>query len=296
MNLNHLSYFRVLGNVEHYTKAANELSITQPSLSHAIRALEDDLGTALFEKQGRNVKLTKYGKIFHQIVDSSLSDLEQGEKKLRNLTNQNNGKIDLAFIYTLGAYFVPSLVKDFLSLEDNKEISFSFKQNTTKDLIKGLKDELYDIAFCSYVANEPNINFVKIHQQQLVTIVPLDHPLAKYDSIDLTQIQDYPIIFFDKNSGIRPIIDDLFQQISIVPNIICEVEEDSAIAGLVSIGYGIAVVPDIMLLKNFNVKVLQITSPPHERYIYMATVKDHYLTPSVQKFYNYVLINRPHIL
>ena len=64
MNLNQLHYFVTLAYMEHYTKAAKQLSITQPSLSHAIGMLEQELGTYLFEKQGRNVVLTKYGKVF----------------------------------------------------------------------------------------------------------------------------------------------------------------------------------------------------------------------------------------
>ena len=64
MNLNQLHYFAKLAEVEHYTKAAEELSISQPSLSHAVSSLEKEIGTKLFEKQGRGVVLTKYGKIF----------------------------------------------------------------------------------------------------------------------------------------------------------------------------------------------------------------------------------------
>ena len=64
MNLNQLHYFSKLAEVEHYTKAAEELGISQPTLSHAVGALETELGTKLFEKQGRNITLTKYGKIF----------------------------------------------------------------------------------------------------------------------------------------------------------------------------------------------------------------------------------------
>ena len=98
MNLNHLSYFRVLAKLEHYTQAAEELSITQPSLSHAMSTLEKDLGTYLFEKQGRNIKLTKYGKIYFEYVDRALSELEKGEKKIRELTNVSTGPIELGYI------------------------------------------------------------------------------------------------------------------------------------------------------------------------------------------------------
>ena len=64
MNLYHLRYFSTLAHIEHYTKAADILAITQPSLSYAISTLEEELGVKLFEKNGRNVTLTKYGKVF----------------------------------------------------------------------------------------------------------------------------------------------------------------------------------------------------------------------------------------
>ncbi len=70
MNLYHLRYFVTLAHLEHYTKAAENLSITQPSLSHAISLLENELGVALFEKEGRNIVLTKYGKIFLKDVEN----------------------------------------------------------------------------------------------------------------------------------------------------------------------------------------------------------------------------------
>ncbi|HBG7261898.1 TPA: LysR family transcriptional regulator [Clostridioides difficile] len=72
MNLNHLHYFRVLAKVEHYTKAATQLFIPQPSLSNAISILEKELDTFLFEKQGINVCLTKYGRFFLTYVDKAL--------------------------------------------------------------------------------------------------------------------------------------------------------------------------------------------------------------------------------
>lgn len=95
MNLNHLYYFKTLARVEHYTRVAQELSITQPSLSHAISCLEDELGTYLFEKQGRRVVLTKYGKIFLQYVTNSLDMLEVGIKRTKAMTSESSGIIDL---------------------------------------------------------------------------------------------------------------------------------------------------------------------------------------------------------
>ena len=75
MNLYHLRYFSTLAHIEHYTKAADILAITQPSLSYAISTLEEELGVKLFEKNGRNVTLTKYGKVFLKDVEEVLNRL-----------------------------------------------------------------------------------------------------------------------------------------------------------------------------------------------------------------------------
>ncbi len=288
MNLNHLAYFRVLGNTEHYTKAANELNITQPSLSHAIHALEDSLGTALFEKQGRNVKLTKYGKFYHQIVDKALSDLEYGENQMRMLTGQKGGRIDLAFNYMLGSNFVPSVIQHFLTKSSNMDISFSLYQGDSNEIIKGLKEEIYDIGFCSYVENEPDITFVKIAQEEFVAIVPLNHPLAKKDEISLLEIEGEPMVYYDTRSSLRQEIDSLYREMNLYPNIICEMLEDTAIAGLVSIGYGIAIVHDTSILSKYPIKKLRIVQPYRQHNIYMATLNNHYVTPSVQRLFNFM--------
>lgn len=291
MNLNHLHYFRVLAKTEHYTQAAKELSITQPSLSHAISALERDLGTYLFEKQGRNVRLTKYGRFFLEYVDNALDQLDIGEKKLRNLTSSSSGAIDLGFIYTLGAHVMPNLIKDFLNNEQYKNISFSLFQGTTKNIIAGLKNEKFDLGFCSIVENEPEVDFIPILEEELVLIVSHNHELASLDSIDLKDMENYPFIFFNKESGIRPLIDSLFNKVNVTPKVICEVEEDSAVLGLVSVNYGIAIIPNISLIKSFDVKILRITNPIIKRYIYLAYMKNKYISPSANQFRNYILKN-----
>jgi DNA-binding transcriptional LysR family regulator len=291
MNLNHLQYFRVLAKLEHYTQAAKELSITQPSLSHAISTLEKDLGTYLFEKEGRNIRLTKYGRFFLQYVDNALNELEVGEKKLKALTNPSSGIIDLGFIYTLGAHIMPNLIKDFLNHECYKNISFSLFQGTTRNIISGLKNEKFDIGFCSFVENEPDIDFTPIFEEQLVLIVSRNHELASFDSIDLKDLGEYPFVYFNKESGIRPLIDSLFKQVNVTPKIICEVEEDSAILGLVTVDYGIAIIPNISLIKNFDVKVLYISNPTIKRYIYLVSMKNKYISPSANHFRNYILKN-----
>lgn len=95
MNLYHLRYFVTLAKLEHYTKAAELLAITQPSLSHAISSLEKELGVKLFEKEGRNIVLTKCGQAFLEDVTKSLDILDSSINKLQ-MTGTGEGRIDIA--------------------------------------------------------------------------------------------------------------------------------------------------------------------------------------------------------
>ena len=108
MNLYHLRYFVTLAEIEHYTKAADMLAITQPTLSHAIYAMEEELGVKLFEKNGRNVSLTKYGKVFFADAQDILTRLDASVNSLK-LAGRGEGQIDIAFLRTLGTDVVPKL-------------------------------------------------------------------------------------------------------------------------------------------------------------------------------------------
>ena len=147
MNLNYIYYFSVLAKTQHYTKAANILNITQPSLSHAIDEIEKELGCLLFEKDGRNIKLTKYGKLLESHVNAGLKELETGQREIQYLMSPNEGLIKLAFIYTLGYSFVPNVLKNFHTIPANKQINFSLKQGNTTELLDGLENEKYDLCF-----------------------------------------------------------------------------------------------------------------------------------------------------
>lgn len=288
MKLHQLNYFVALARLEHYTKAAEEIGISQPTLSHAIAGLEEELGVKLFRKQGRNVVLTKYGRFFLGYVEESMNVLELGVSKTKGMAGQTNGVIDLAYIYTLGSEFVPRLVGDFLRSHEELETEFHFTVGNTSELIQGLKDEKYDIAFCSMMENEPEVSFTPVGTQNLVVVIPKQHPLSGRGEVDLEEAALYPQIYFTQGSGLRPVVDRLFEMAKIRPQIAYEIEEDGAMAGLVAQNFGIAVMPDIPLLKNMNVEVLKLRSPRYQRYIYMALSKENYQTPIVEKFAEYV--------
>lgn len=163
------------------------------------------------------------------------------------------------------------------------QCDFSFTQGTSLTLLQELKAGKVDLAICSYIADEPDIDFIPVIQQELVVVTAKDHPLARlYEhEVDLVETIHYPYIYFSENSGLRPFIDNVFMQQKLVPEIACYVDEDTAMAGLVSIDYGIAIMPRITALSYYNVHILKIknTIP---RYIYLATMKDKGLSPALE--------------
>lgn len=288
MNLSQLQYFVCLAQIEHYTKAAEELNISQPTLSHAISSLEKELGARLFEKQGRNVVLTKYGRIFCDYAEESLRALDAGVKKVKMLTGQTEGRIDLGYIYTLGSSFVPTLVNDFIRTHEELNFRFRFTVGNTSRVIQGIKDGTFDIGFCSMAEREQGIRFTPVGTENLVVVVPKGHPLTAESSVELESAAAYPQIYYTENSGLRPVIDRMFARIKAKPEIAYEIEEDGSMAGLVAQGFGIAVMPEIPILGQLNVDVIPIRNQSEKRFIYMAESADHYQPPAVARFAEYV--------
>ena len=287
MNLFYLRYFVTLARVKHYTRAAEQLCITQPSLSHAISQLENELGVPLFEKSGRNTTLTRFGEEFLVCAEHTLSTLDAGVSSIRK-SARGEGLIRLGFLRTLGVEFIPRLAAGFLKKNAELDIHFTFHTGVTQHLLEGLAARKYDLIFCSEPLEKENLTVIPIQKQDLVLITPKDHPLASRNDIDLEETLLYPHIFFDKSSGIRNVVDRMFSQIGRQPEMAYETEEDQVIAGLVAQKFGIALVPYMDLLLKLDVKILSIRSPSCERAIFMINDNRIYMPPAVKRFREFV--------
>lgn len=287
MNLNQLYYFQTVARLQHFSKAAQELHISQPSLSYAMSSLEKELETCLFEKQGRNVVLTKYGRFFLEHVNASLQELENGIHQLQKYTSSKKGQIDIGYIYPLAPRYIPKMARSFLSLPENKDVNFTFYQGITSDLIDGLKNEKYDIIFSSQVPEETDLEFHSLIEHTLSVIVPVGHPLARLDEIQFHQIIDYPLVVYNRETGLGQLTLKLFEISNLTPNIICEAENEQALYGLVSEGFGISLAAVIPEVKLYQVKVIPVVESYCKRHIHMAYLKNRYQIPAVKRFIQY---------
>lgn len=288
MNLFHLRYFVTLAHVQHYTKAAEQLCISQPSLSHAITQMERELGLPLFEKNGRKTALTRFGEEFLVCAEHTLSTLDTGIESIRR-SARGEGLIRLGLLRTLGIEFIPGLASDFLKSNPALDIQFTFHTGVTCSLLDDLNEKKFDLVFCSQPPAKHNFTSVCIQKQDLVLITPREHPLASRRTVDLLETVPYPQIFFEKSSGIRMIVDQMFAEMGMNPRIAYETEEDQVVAGLVAQGFGIAVVPYMDLLFRLDVKILQISSPVCERGIYMVHDNSVFMPPVVRHFRQFIL-------
>ena len=287
MTLNQLYYFQAVAKHRHFRLAASELNISQPSLSRSIANLEEELNILLFERHGRRVSLTKYGQIFLEHVNKILLDIKCAEDQMKKLSS-NAGHVDIAYVFPLSFRYIPRMVRMFLQREKNKDVTFNFHQDHTFDMIEGLKSEQYDVIFGSYAENEPTIQFIPILHQEMVVITPLGHPLSEKKLIDIKDIELYPVIGYDKTSGLGKFTNHIYSSYALHPNIICESPNENAIASLVAENFGIGLVANVDVLKHFPLEILKLKDISLKHTVYMAYLKDRYQVPAVKNFISFI--------
>lgn len=287
MTLNQIVYFQTVARCQHFRLAASELNISQPSLSRSISNLEDELGIILFERKGRTVTLTKYGRIFLEHADRILNDVALAEKQMKRLAG-SSGHVDIAYVFPLAAWYIPHMVRQFLAGGSNEKISFNFHQTNTYEMVNGLKAENYDVIFGAYVEDEPGIQFVPILKQEMIIITPLGHPLASKENVSLKDLEGYPVIGYDRNSGLGKFTLRTYASYSLQPNIICESPDENAIASLVAEDFGIALIADVDILEHFQLEKLHLTDISLQHTVYMGYLRDHYQIPAVRSFISFI--------
>ena len=287
MNMQQLYYFKKIAEMEHYTKAANALSITQPCLSYAISELEKELGAPLFYKTGRNIKLTRYGDMFLIHVKNALCELDVGKTEIQELVSPNKGNVIISHISSMNSIYIPFLIRKFHENQAHKNITLDFQENPTKKIVESLKLRKVDIGFGSKVEDE-GLEFFSVYDEDLVLIVGKNHPLSKHVEIELKETEKYGYIAYGEYTGIRSFIDKIFVEAGATCKIVREVEDNTMIAGMVSSGLGIAVVPRMFGHKYYNVKSLEIKGINSSRQMCMMWMKEAYLSPVAQKFIEFV--------
>ncbi|MNZ71637.1 HTH-type transcriptional regulator GltC [compost metagenome] len=297
MNLNQLYYFKKLAELQHYTKAAQELYISQPSLSFAISSLEKELDIGLFRKKGRNVVLTKYGEEFYTYVRASLTELDKGIQSIKNISNLQTGSIDIGYIPTLAGDFVPKAIRGFIT-SFQTQTNFNLFHGMSLEIIDGVKEGKYHLGFCSKTENEPDLVFLPMLYQEIVVITQVNHELATKESITMSEIIDYPLITYRQTLPIGKMIMNLFHEQNLKPTISHALDDEISIGGLVSEDFGIAIVANTPLLRQFKIAMIPLDTRLDSRIVYLTYNTNQYQPQAVQTFIDFMVTQQkiiPHI-
>ena len=279
MNYNVLRYFSVLAQVEHYTVAAARLGISQPSLSSAIHNLENALGgVKLFEKVGRNIRLTEEGKFYQEKVDAALQELHTASLMLRD------SKVSAPVVIRMG--FVSGALDGVVAQKiaqysrENKRIRFHLTESSAENLMDMVRQEKLDMAIVDSTDRDRSLHFRKLNQRDFFAAIPDSHPLAMREAIDPQEIIHEPQIVFNYNVGKS--FKEWTTGAPTDESVLCTVDTAQSALDLVSAGVGIAFIPDTCVQERPGIRYIPIRN--WHQALYMCIYYDKWLEPPVWEF------------
>lgn len=275
-----------MAEVLHYTRAADQLYISQPSLSYALGELEKELGILLFEKTGRQIRISKYGEAFLPFAKNALDELSRGQTKLLQMSDPASGSINLGYIYSAGSNIMPSLIEKFYLFQGNRQITFNFQQSGTDLLLDKLLCGNLDVLLAAK-PDIPQVEALPICQQELYLVVYEDHPLANRQCVTLEDFADEKLILISRKSVLYKQIQQYFREASLTPQVLFEVDECNAIAAFVGARVGIAIMPPIPLIESYNLKRIPFKNHSVKRDVCLLWHKDQQVMPQVKCFLDF---------
>lgn len=291
MTLQQLRYFVVMSNVLHYTRAAEQLYISQPSLSYALSELEKELGVKLFEKNKRKTMLSPYGEAFLPYAKNALDMLAQGQTKILKMSSPLEGNINFGYIYSVSGE-LPELVETFRGQEDASNLSFFFQQSTMDNLLDRLMNGTLDLLLAVRPNIKESIEYVPLYRQEIFLIVFPDHPLAKREFVTFDDIRDEKFILVSQRNVLRKQLQENFSLENFNPQVLFEIDECNAIAAFVNAHAGITIMPETPLMSNYDLKMIPFANGGLHREICLLWDKERKPMPSVQRFIDFAKSRR----
>lgn len=279
MNYNYLLYFSVLAQTEHYTTAAARLGISQPALSSAIHHLEDAMGgVKLFEKVGRNIRLTDEGRFYQENVEEALSQLHRASMTLRDSKTQAPVVIRMGIVSgTLDGFLARQIVR---YTRENKRIRFNLIESSSEHLMDLVRQEKLDMAIIDSTDRDRSLHFRKLYERDYFVALPASHPLADRNSIHPRDVVHEPQVVFNYN--VAKSFKEWASGTPMDESVICTVDTSRAALDLVAAGIGIAFIPNECVEHHPGVQYVPLQN--WHQALYMCILYDKWLEPPVWDF------------
>jgi DNA-binding transcriptional LysR family regulator len=244
MELRQIRSFLSVAETLHFGRTAELIHLSQPALSLQIRALEEEVGVRLFERNRRKTTLTAAGLAFRKDAAAAVSQLDQAIRQARLAAKGKLGLLRIGFISTAGSEIVPNIIRKFK--ESNPEVEFSLRNILTTDQIQMLASGSLDIGFLRLPIGEyPELDVVAVHREPFVLVVPLSHELAKRKRVRLRDVSGQDFVMYERTyaPGFHDLIFGMLRDAGIVPNICQTAGQMPTLISLVDSGMGISILP-----------------------------------------------------
>ncbi len=241
LNLHLLEQFVALARTRNFTRAAEELNLSQSALSRAIQKLEEQLGQPLFERKPREVVLTDHGEL---LLERSQHILKLMEDMFSELSESGRrGRIRLGAIPTIAPYFLPGLLSSFAKA--NPDIAVIVQEDTTENLIKRCSHGEIDLAILALPIIAKYLEVEPLFDEELLLVVPVGHPLAAVKSVAIDAVEGYPFVMLSEAHCLSENIATFCRRKSVQPVTIERTSQLTTVQELVTLNHGVSIVPEM---------------------------------------------------
>lgn len=240
MELMQLRYFVAVAQLQHLTRAAEQLRISQPALSKAISRLEEELGAELFDRSANRISLNSSGRLYLQYVSQALSMLDSGETALQCQSGVVSGNVS---IMTSCSGILQPAIRTFLT--ENKEIHYQQYRYTSGLIAEQLEGGTADFAVTTTPISSTKFSWTTLAEDELFAVIPRENPLWHQDSITMEQLRDQPLIISNNLLSIHDVVVEGFSRYGMRPKIAYELNNPPLTQQLLEENRGIAFVPGL---------------------------------------------------
>lgn len=286
MDLRQLEYFLVLCNELHFTKAAEKLNISQPTLSHQIRVLENKLGVPLFDRLGKKITITDAGRILHEQCTNIFRTIENTKKQINELRELKAGNLVIGTV----PGELTDLVSDYLLDYHREYPDIQVCIKSSENLLKLFKDNDIDFAVSykqeDFDYEEEQLNIITLFKEELLVVAHKEHPLMASEIIPFQEVLEHQLILFPKNYQCKKLIVNAARKKKLQVKTKIETASVHAIFNLVEQNVGATILSkSVCNLHTSNVICERsICNPPLVREIVLLYRKDKFINFTSKAF------------
>jgi LysR family transcriptional regulator, transcription activator of glutamate synthase operon len=290
MELRQIRYFLEVARLEHVTEASHVLHVAQSAVSRQIIKLEHELGVQLFIHEGRKVKLTPIGRTFRSYMEQVMKVIDNAQQEINEFLDPERGTIRIGFPSSLAAQMIPNVISGFRDLYPH--VKFQLQHGSYRELIDWVIKGDMNLAIMGPVPiNEEQIQSEILFYENIMALLPANHPLSKKESLKLRELEHDLFVLFPKGYVLRDLVLEACIKIGFKPKVAFEGDDLDAIKGLVAAGLGLTLLPEIALTDNIPQATIKlpISEPNVTRDVGVITPLNRELPPTEKLFYEFLM-------